>query len=479
MKGKYVSGIEIETPENPNYNYTIELKCRYYNESMPEIDKHAIYTFMSILRGYIGFKTQLGYFIQLPNKDGTIVIPIDVLSNKDVASYKDIMRNKIIELKHYLESEIDYDSFMNENKVAFSILSLYKFDYSRMLYISSRHLKNVVDITLKPPTFEKSKIRTLKFENDEVLEIYNPYLTEALICADFTVPYNEMSYMYNALHVYEHIMCSPWVDIKTKQGKDGLLSLNGLTSGLGNCFVYSIVNTDKAFTTYFNELVKWMYSSRDEGFWDTQKDHINLEISRTISETKTMPYHLTFARSPGCAYNMNYNKSIFDYWSNKPFNITVIHPFKVKIEDLEIKTLSIEHPIRKIPEPEKPKLRWFPYSIANMSSNYNIVTKKYKSDEIGKIIENYLMKNETVDGTLALDVIKRDASPEGFLKGKVFEYMNIFLISTIRKYIPKQLHAKAIVSLLSELPHLEYVFEYGGKADFDVEEERMKEHRLK
>ena len=114
-----------------------------------------------------------------------------------------------------------------------------------------------------------------------------------------------------------------------------------------------------------------------------------------------------------------------------------------------------------------------------MSSNHNIVTKKYTPEEIGKIMENYLLKNETVDGNLALDVIKRDAIPEGFPKGKVFEYMNIFLISTIRKYIPKQLHAKAIVSLISELPHLEYVFEYNGKVDFDVDEERMKEHNLK
>ena len=476
MKGAVVSGIDIETPETTNYNYTIELRNRYLKHDMQFVDKQAVLTFMNVLRGYIGFKTKLGYFISSPDNEGTIVIPVEVFSNDDVTSYKELMRKKIIELKRYLEHEIDYDSFMNEHKIIFSALAYYKFDYNRALYITSKNLKNVVDVKMKPPTFEAMKITTYKYGEDEVLSICNPYLNQAMICADFSVPYGEMSFMYNALHVYEHIMCSPWVDIQTKQGKNGLLNMNGVTSGLGNCFVYCLTNTQEAFTTYFNELVKWMYGTREDGFWEKHRDHINMEISRTISETKATPYHLTFARSPGCAYSMDYNFGIFDYWSNKPFNITVIHPFKY--DDAVIKELSTKLQRREVAVPEKPKLKWFPYSIPNMSSKFNMVTKRYEPKAIAKIVENYYSKHEIVDGNIALDVIKRDADPEGFGKGKILEYINMFIISTIRKYMDKKLHMKATIAIMSMIPDLEYLIEYNGDYDFEAPVERLESKEL-
>lgn len=423
---KAVEVVQINEAAPKNYNYTIELHNRYYNSKIDDLSLRAVKTFMRLLRGYIAIKTNLCYNIPDIGKDCSITIPVDVLSNEDTLTHRELITKKIHTLKRFLEKDINYDSFLSQHKAALAAISLYHFDYSRMLYISSPQLKNIININMKPSTIKPMKIIYHRYSGDLLLEIINPYFVNSFIALDLSTPYDEMGISYNALHVYEHLMCSPWIAMKNT-AFDNIDNLNGLTTSLGNCFVYVEAKDKPTMKKCISNQLNWIYESRDEGFWGKHKSHVEKEITRTISETKGERNYIQFARSPGTAYDYKYDLELFRYWSNKPLKMLVAHPYDaIDLNEFKIRELLSNHPIRNITKPEIPTFKYYPYSAIAGHPRINRITKKLDKKEICKIFEDYYINGKIIDGEFGVDVQSRDINmKETYFKDRNFGYFPI------------------------------------------------------
>lgn len=442
--------IEIINTENRDVNYYIELKNRYYNKNINQLQYTAIKNLMFTLRCALAFKTSLCYHMPPPDKDLSIHIPIDILTDADVTSLQDLFKSKVKQLKKYLEKEINYESMEQVDQLVFSSLELYKFDYSKMLYVTSPYFKNTIDINLKKPTLGKTEIYYHKFDNDEIVEVVNPYLTESLICVDFSCPYSDMSFSHNALHLYEHVMTKPFACDKSR-GDVKINDRNGYTTSSGLCYVFVSCLDQKTFKKLFNDELKWIYESRDKEFWVKNRKTLEMETERTISESQDSISVGNFARATNLAYSHEYNTEIFRYWSNRSFNILIIHPYKsFKISDTIITELIHQYPIQHVDRPIISKFKYLPYANVCTRSKYSSISKKIDESKIREIL-TYLHKNRKSieSGYIGVDVLFQEIE---VLRGKVeytiFEHPTICTILTHRKLFDKLFHQQIIVDML-------------------------------
>lgn len=431
---KNAADVQIDETAPRNYNYIIELRNRYYSPSKNELEVRAIRSFMSILRSYIAIKTDLCYNIPPITKVCSIIIPIDVLSSNDVVSYRSIMVKKVAKLKSFLEHEIDYNGFLSSHKMNLSALEMYHFDFEHMLYITSPQIKNTIDIKLKPCSLIKTTIKTHQYGKDCYTEVINPYLTESLIAVDVSVPYSEMGLGYNLLHIYEHLLCSPWVAMKSTTS-DEIVTMNGLTTNLGNCYVYVSPKNKETYRKCLANELEWLYGLRDENSFGKHGAHVEKEIQRTISETKSERNYTQFARSPGNAYDLSVKNelNVFQYWANQPLRILLIHPFTTcKLESFNVSSLSAAHPMREINLPPLPTFHYFPYCAIANNRRLDKTTMKLSPKEMANVFRNFYLKGEVDDGQFGIDVKARDIDE---VVNDFFHDSNVFLFFPIQSML--------------------------------------------
>lgn len=436
-----------------NYNYVITLHNRY-SAKAKGFEHNVVYAFMRIIRCQVAFKTNLCYSIPEVNKDCSISIPIDVLANDQVTSGTKLVSMKMKTLKHYLEKELNYESLPMNLKAVLAGLLDYKYDFTRMLYISNSANNKTMNVNLMVPTTEKLEIKRNNYNGIDIMNVYIPYMDEALICLDVSRPYEEMAFSYNALHLFEHLLCTPWSKLRSKSA---MTNLNGFTSNLGNCLVYSSMTDQSTFKTYLTKLCEWLRDSRKEEFWHEHEDDLKREINRTISETKHKPTYISFARSPGTAYNYDYDVSIFHYWSNQPMKLTIMHPFKgfdFKFDFGELVPVS------------KPKIEHFDYMpVEAPTFSSNVVTTKVTSKFAAKATLDFYQENKCIDGMFGVDVQYREVSKDKFYEGNdaIFVTVPMFMISTYRDYLKPETLKKLIIDMNLHIDSLNnYLFEIYG-----------------
>lgn len=428
-----------------NYNYIITLHNRYTPKSKG-FERNVIYSFMRIIRSQIAFKTNLCYSIPDVDTDCSIAIPIDVLANDQVVSEKKLVSMKVKALKHFLEHEFNYEGLSNNLKAVLGGLLNYKYDYSKMLYITNSINNKVVDVKLKEPTTEKVEIKRTEMGGIDVLNVYLPYMDEAMICLDVTRPYEEMGFSYNALHLFEHLLCSPWSELRKKTS---MTNLNGFTSNLGNCLVYASMSDQKTFKLYLLKLCEWLRDSRKPNFWKEHEEELKREINRTISETKHRPTMNSFARSPGVAYAYDYDVSIFHYWSNQPMKLTIMHPFK---------GFDFSFDFGKLETASKPKIDTFKsVPLESLLESGPIVTAKIDPKEAAQFTLNFYKDGKCADGMFGYDIRYRELNKEHkFYEGddSVFVTVPMFMISTYREFLKPETLKKLIVDMNIHISNL-------------------------
>lgn len=447
----------------------VEIKHRI-NLNNSVVKTTVVKSFMSIINSYISSQTKLCYHMTDVDLDGTITVPVDVLTNEDINTEKRKFENIIMQLKQYLESDINYNVFSLKAKSICSSIIKYSFDWNNSFYIHCEKLHKNVNVKMKKPNVEELIINEYEFKDgSSITEIVNPYITDALICADLCIPYKEMDFGYNVLHFYEHITCTPWFNNKSEY-KNDVIYTNGFTSNIGHCYVFSLVQNAKTFENYLYLLVDWMIKSRDLEFWKKHKNDLKRETSRTISETKLNESLGIFARSSGSAYgNVMNNKtyiSALKYWSNKPFNIFIRHPFtSFRLNNKRIQELIQKHPLSKVPKPEINTFNYYPYEIfINYTDDHIMTTTKEETSKIAKAHSDYIYYDKLPDGFYGIDVRynmlnKREFYPELSPENKVFVFYPIFILSTLKKYYNKKTYEELASYMNIEYYYSEKLFE--------------------
>lgn len=254
--------------------------------------------------------------------------------------------------------------------------------------------------------------------SDEVVEIQVPYIRDGAIIIDFSRPFEEMGFMFNGLHIFEHLMCTPWVHMK-KFSMENLVCLNGFTTNLGLMYVYTVHNSKASFQVYLDEMISWLNKIRTPGFWhEHMKDEeVQIEIERAISETIDVQWMVDFARSSGSAFEGNYREEVFEYWSNQPLKITLIHPY----QDLFIPHLDSPRYV------QKPSIPTFDYLPMQVLTTQSLVTyKKSSRKELAEQVCDALTHGLVLKGDTGVDIQRLNGD------GSYFE---ISLLSTYREDI--------------------------------------------
>ena len=205
------------------------------------------------------------------------------------------------------------------------------------------------DMDIKYPTMKRYRLT----DGSYISVYYDPYLIDeyAIIC-NLSKPFSEMNYQYNTLHLYEHLMTYAW------KGHDRghEVYVNGLTVVNGISNVFAILDSTDALMTYLQNFISFTLAARDRNFWIKNKEMVQTETLRTLSETRMSRSFSVPSRSDPVAYDCNYNTDIFCKWSNDPFDILLISntPIKIDVNALNAKILSAKRSNVKIPIPEVP-----------------------------------------------------------------------------------------------------------------------------
>ena len=469
--------VSVTNNSSNTFNYYMTVHNNYFKKIHDKMQLQAVLLLMNMLRCYISFRTELCYNMPSINQACEITIPIDVLSNNDMKQTpEELVSAKIQVLKNYLEKEIDYESFLDNHKSSLSYVLNYKFDFKHMLFITNNLNSDVIQVSLKTPTIIKTVFKTTTIKtsvgDDEVMEVINPYIHKAMIMFDYSVPYSEMGFTYNILHLFEHILCSPWTNMHSETNK--LCSMNGVTYGTGNCFVYAILKDKSNFDNYLKNEISFIYKCRNREYWDSDemKEVIEKETQRTISETKRQPGLTSFARSPGCAFNFGYDKGVFHYWSSKPFNCFIIHPWTDYSLDVDcFKDLISSNTLTKVERPKIPTFKYYPYSNFAFSSVLGATySKKMEPKEIANILKAYFFKNKIYDGRFGYDVCIREISnrTSTFCESKIMIFPLAVLLTTYRKFWSKAEYEQIVTSILTFCSNYDVLFEEHG--DIDVQD---------
>jgi hypothetical protein len=348
--------------------------------------KEVIKPVMKIINYLLGLKTSLNYNT-LPIINNSIVIPIIRYTadevEKDTIS---LIQSKIEELIDYFKT-FNYNFLSNERKWHFRALEIKtKTNISSIFslnvvsddeFINSASFWESRDIEF-PPFPEDYKIKT-KFETfDEsckIVQIIDPLISENGIFYDISIPFEELNFGHNLLHIYEHLQTKAWEGLE----ETDLIDYNGRTLPTGISLIYTTHKSMKSLKLYLNALLTFIYKQRNQDFWnsDKMKEYILLETKRTISETRKDRSLSCLGRSNVCAYSNNYKTEVFHYWANKPFNILLIASEEI---EFNLKTFSNKNPLKKNINIENYKFNYMPLEVFRFRAlRGTFTTKKYKS----------------------------------------------------------------------------------------------------
>ena len=366
--------------------------------SLNSYSKILLYRFMSLLNSLIGAQTNINYHIERV-QNFTIVIPIYPYSNieKQITPY-DLIEKRVTTVRTYLE-HINWEKVASKtDQWVIGALATHGINISTDFVISTispneigfpnlnEDPLNINGFNHIKPTFKRVELN----DGSIINYLSSPYLIDYAVYANLSVTFDEMGMSYNALHLYEHLMTKGWSDLDNTD----LTLMNGGTWPVGLCSIFAISKKLDTLKLYAANFIKYYLESRDEGFWDKPKNRKNIELEtmRTLSETRLERSMTSLARSDVHAYDFNYNTQIFQYWSNKPFNVLIAGPDGINTLKLNHETINAfigEHPIRQIQRPKNIVVHSLPFETLRTKKlqGYHIL----KADP--KLIHDELLKS--------------------------------------------------------------------------------------
>lgn len=376
--------------------------------------------FLTILRGQIACKTTLCYHMPPVNSKIILSIPIDVLGNDDVE--KKLLQSKLAELRRFLKVGIDYKSLAVGQKRWISLM-----ESIPPVVVSSPLGSEIIEV--RDPFASGIERITIERSNDAI-QIISPYESSALIAFDLSKEFKDMALQYNALHFFEHIMCSNWVAPRGVKN-DKLLTMNGFTNEVGICFVYTVSADKQTAQRYYDKEIDLINNARVNGF--SERD-IHREVSRTISETKTEPFLCCFARNAGKAFDYEYSHQLLNYWVNQPIRCLIISPWRIT-------TRRATKP-RAITRPAAQRFSSLPFEVSSIKSCGPFIHTSSKTTigENAAKLKSWILNGEQLDGTrMGVDItmqyyVKTSASNSPLRLTKVsrdeVQFLPAFMLST-------------------------------------------------
>lgn len=337
-----------------------------------EYSKELLKRFMNYINCMIGAKTSANYHIDKV-RNLKIKIPIYAYTDKErnLEPYK-LINDKVNTIRNFLEN-FEWKSVGKFQLWIVRSLYILGISISNLFTISTKtpnlEFDDIVDdqIIMKFPKLEYPKITREKFKDGSTITyLSDPYLTDYGVFVNLTTPFDEMGMCYNGLHLYEHLMTKAWNDLSGIELKE----MNGSTWPQAICYVYTVHETLNSLKEYAASSVVWALKSREKGFWEKYKDYLHLEIERTISETRRERTLASMGRSDLHAYNYAYNTEIFEYWSNKPFELLVCGPAEISKLKLNSETInkhiSENMPRNDIKKPKNITFKRYPMDVLKM-----------------------------------------------------------------------------------------------------------------
>ena len=225
--------------------------------------------------------------------------------------------------------------------------------------------------------------------------LHDPYTVDYAIFCNLSKEFSEMTYQYNTLHLYEHLMTYAW---RFTDPECSEAYVNGITSVNGISNIYSIVKSKKVLLRYMNSYIDMVLKGRNKTFWENEEDMLKRETMRTISETRTSRGFSNTSRSDPAAYDFNYNTDIFCKWANDAIDILLVCPEPLDVnKDLHIRDINKrikEYDISK--SAPSIKVNMFKYiPIEALSDKRYVHVERMDPREIAKnIMDNYCVIRE-------------------------------------------------------------------------------------
>jgi len=355
----------------------IYLKISYKTPIKNDLFTH----FLRYINNMIGAKTTSNYHV-VPIYENEIYIPIFPYTSDEMKlEVDDLVKIRIDNIKKYFN---DFDWKLVNKTTIWCVRSLIKqkidvFNGLRLTLINDNDhgINNTEELKIKPLNKIKHKLKKIIAKDGSIITmLIDPLNTDYGIFIDFSIPFDEMGFSYNALHLYEHLLTKMWKNVNATEVAD----LNGATFPTGISYVYTIHDSLKSFQNHVKASLIWLLKSRNIAFWETDdmKKDIEMETIRTISETRNERTMNSMGRSDSKAFDIKYNTDIFKYWANKPFNIlvTVKTENDWKLTEEFINNLVEKYKINDVPKPEIIQFKHIPIETLKMKKIRDIHTKK-------------------------------------------------------------------------------------------------------
>lgn len=344
-----------------------------------------IYQLMSWLNHKIGAETIIEYRTN-GVKDLVCSYEIKRYTNTDKnKSYNKLIIEKVNIVKKFLET---MPETLFENQVLYTIRNIntllrkyFKTSIRKIFMLSIQYNNNVIYNKNVLINFPKIKeivydVTTL-CDGSTIRQYIDPYINNYGVFIDYSKTLDELNYMYNCLHVYEHYVTYAWKDLSNED----VIDINGATFSNALCFVYTLSKTKKTLMERLVSSILFHIRSSDVKFIEKTKS-LEVETTRTISETYKLRNLTRLGRSDQQAYNNGYNKDIFAYWSSQPMNILVVTNEKLNINVDELNKFYKKYH-KDNAKPDQLKLVYFPKEISII--HYKDGSHLFKKD-IDKII---------------------------------------------------------------------------------------------
>ena len=358
--------------------------------------------FMLFINGMIGAKTSANYQI-LNVENNTIKIPIYLYTNNDKNKNPiDLIHDRIKVVRDFLEN-FNWNSVNKRQLWVVRSLRALNINISNAFTMSTVTPKLEFDnlnnepIVIKYPNLEETIIKRENYSDGSFITyLSDPYLTDYAVFLNLTTSFNDMGMSYNGLHLYEHLMTKAWDNLNGSE----LVEMNGSTWPHALCYIYSIHSTLLSMKEHAAHAILWRLQSREHGFWNKHKDKLKLEIERTVSETRTERTLTNMGRSDLHAYNYDYDTNIFEYWSNKPFELLIAGP--LPYIELKLNKNTIENVIGKylpredIVRPPNIVFKHIPMDVLKVKKMSGLRIRKMNKEEI---------KNKLLSSKLDLNVL--------------------------------------------------------------------------
>lgn len=225
-----------------------------------------------------------------------------------------------------------------------------------------------------PDNIQEAQIKRITLpDTSTITYISDPYIRGYGVYSNLTLPFSEMNYSYNLLHLYEHLMTGSW----NLLNKANITVFNGCTYPNGLCYVFTNHNFIDSARMFLVADLLFRIKSRNENFWNKPENRtiFEREIERTISETRHERTLSSPGRSDCTAFDFNYNIPVLTYWSRLPFNYLVIGSDSLEALMIKHDMISKEiekYPTAKLTDQDKPKIRnikHFPAEVIKIKQN--------------------------------------------------------------------------------------------------------------